>query len=433
MESDTIYAQASALGRAGVSVVRISGPNAFAAAERLSGGKYEPRTAALRWVRDPETGEPIDRGLVLRFPGPASFTGEDVVELHLHGSPAVVRQVLRKLGTMPGLRLAEPGEFTRRAILNGKMDVVQAEGLGDLLAAETEAQRRQAMQVIGGRLSDQAHAWREILIRVLALLEVSIDFADEEVPHGVLDEVTRLIEQVRREMEDCLAGSSQAARLKEGFEVAIVGAPNAGKSTLLNFLAGRDAALTSPLPGTTRDVIEVRYDLAGLPVTFLDTAGIREATDEIEKLGVTRAVERARRADVRIYLRELNLDLGQFGPGVQPEDLQYWTKADLRKDGSGISGLTGAGVPEMLEELRRVLEDRVAGASLVAHERQMGAIEDASASLAKIGLARLQVYEEPELYSEYVRSALVALDHLVGRFDIDAVFDQIFRNFCLGK
>ena len=312
---DTIFALATAPGIAGVSVVRISGPQALTSLYLLCGKKPHPRLASLFWVNNPNTGKRIDRALVLLFPGPASFTGEDVVELHLHGSPAVVRAVLRILGQVPKVRLAEPGEFTRRAVLNGKLDIVQAEGLGDLLAAETEAQLKLALDVMEGQLSRQALGWRDSLLQVLALIEVTIDFSDEELPEGVLDPAVDMIAGLAGEMRGMVSGSSVAERLRSGFEVAIVGRPNAGKSTLLNWLAGREAALTSPHAGTTRDVLEVRLDLGGIPVTFLDMAGLRDSEDEIESLGIRRARERAERAD---RARGLTRDAGATCPFALP-------------------------------------------------------------------------------------------------------------------
>ncbi|WP_111429429.1 tRNA uridine-5-carboxymethylaminomethyl(34) synthesis GTPase MnmE [Rhodobacteraceae bacterium DSL-40] len=431
---DTIFALATAPGIAGVSVVRISGPQALTSLYLLCGKKPHPRLASLFWVNNPNTGKRIDRALVLLFPGPASFTGEDVVELHLHGSPAVVRAVLRILGQVPKVRLAEPGEFTRRAVLNGKLDIVQAEGLGDLLAAETDAQLKLALDVMEGRLSRQALGWRDSLLQVLALIEVTIDFSDEELPEGVLDPAVDMIAGLAREMRGMVSGSSVAERLRSGFEVAIVGRPNAGKSTLLNWLAGREAALTSPHAGTTRDVLEVRLDLGGIPVTFLDMAGLRDSEDEIESLGIRRARERAERADIRLFLLADGESTDGIGVAVEAHDLVLHGKADVAaSSGRGISGLTGAGVPEMLRELEAILGERVARASLLSHDRQRKAVEEALIWIdaAEVGLRSGGV--DVELVSADIRSAVTALDYLVGKADIEAVFDIIFRNFCLGK
>ena len=296
----TIFAQASAAGKAGVAVVRISGPQAFSAASQLCGSLPAPRQAGLRRLRS-AAGEVLDEALVLCFSEKASFTGEETVELQTHGSVAVVNALLAELGTVDGLRLAEPGEFTRRALANGRLDLAQVEGLADLIASETEAQRQQALRLFSGGLGDLAAHWRERLIRASALLTVTIDFADEEVPVDVSPEVLELIAEVQTAMQAQVDGFGAAERIRTGYEVAIVGPPNVGKSTLLNALAGRDAAITSEVAGTTRDVIEVRMELAGLPVTLLDTAGLRETDDTVEKIGVARALERAKAADLRVF------------------------------------------------------------------------------------------------------------------------------------
>ena len=313
----TIFAQASAAGKAGVAVVRISGPQAFSAASQLCGALPAPRQAGLRRLRS-AAGEVLDEALVLCFSEKASFTGEETVELQTHGSVAVVNALLAELGRIDGLRLAEPGEFTRRALANGRLDLAQVEGLADLIASETEAQRQQALRLFSGGLGDLAAHWRERLIRASALLTVTIDFADEEVPVDVSPEVLELIAEVQTAMQAQVDGFGAAERIRTGYEVAIVGPPNVGKSTLLNALAGRDAAITSEVAGTTRDVIEVRMELAGLPVTLLDTAGLRETDDTVEKIGVARALERAKAADLRVFLIESD-SKPEFDPA--PDDI----------------------------------------------------------------------------------------------------------------
>jgi tRNA modification GTPase len=296
---DTIYALASARGKAGVAVVRLSGPEAHDAARALCGPLPEPRRTALRVLR--WQGRDLDHALVICFEKCASFTGEASVEFHLHGSQAVVAEVLRVLAEQPGLRLAQAGEFTRRALENGCLDLAQVEGLADLIDAETEAQRVQALRVLSGAIGQKVEAWRRDIIRAAALMEATIDFADEDVPVDVTPEVRGLLDGLLDSIGKEVAGASVAERIREGFEVAIIGAPNAGKSTLLNALAGREAAITSEIAGTTRDVIEVKMDLAGLAVTVLDTAGLRETSDQVEALGVELALLaacRVRRAKV---------------------------------------------------------------------------------------------------------------------------------------
>ena len=298
---DTIFALASAQGRAGVSVIRISGRDAFSVGSYLCGTLPAVRMSGVRTLTGP-TGEIIDQALVLAFKGPESFTGEDVVELQVHGSIAVIRAVLSALEENPSARQAEPGEFTRRALENNRLDLPQVEGLADLIDAETEAQRKQAVRVFSGEFGSKIENWRRDLIRAAALLEATIDFADEDVPVDVTPEVKYLLSRVKSDIQTEINGSYTAERIRSGFEVALVGAPNTGKSTLLNRLAGREAAITSDIAGTTRDVIEVRMDLGGLPVTFLDTAGLRISEDEIEAIGIQRAMLRATQADLRVFL-----------------------------------------------------------------------------------------------------------------------------------
>ncbi len=424
---DTIFAEATAPGKAGVSVVRISGPEAFVVSEALVGPDLPLAGRALRTVRD-EAVE-LDRALVLTFSAPASFTGEDVVELHLHGSRAVLSGVLRALGKHA--RLAAPGEFTRRALENGKMDLAQVEGLADLIDAETEAQRRQAERVFAGGLGKLAESWRRDLIRAAALLEATIDFADEEVPVDVGPEVTSLLASVRESLGRESAGVGMAERIRTGFEVAIVGAPNVGKSTLLNMLAGRKAAITSEVAGTTRDVIEVRMDLGGLPVTLLDTAGMRETSDVVEELGINLARERAERADLRVVLTS-----GAIPDGLEllPDDIVLRPKADLLGDGAvAVSGLTGQGVNELVGRIGAVLLERAQMAGTATHLRHRVAMEQAISGLNQAEAVLRDGPMHYDIASEELRSTIRALDVLVGRVDVENLLDEVFSRFCLGK
>lgn len=427
--AQTIFAQATPPGRSGVAVIRISGPAAFEAARTLGAGDPPLRQATLRRLRDPATAETLDTALVLRFAGPASFTGEDSVELHLHGGPAVCRGVQRALLAMEGLRPAEPGEFTRRALMNGKIDLAQAEGLGDLLAAETEAQLRQATALMEGRLSDAAAGWRRGLLDALAGLEAAIDFSDEDLPDGVIAGVKTGLRDLAATFAAELAGSEASERLRQGYEVAIVGAPNVGKSTLLNALAGREAAITSEFAGTTRDVIEVRMELHGLPVALMDLAGLRETADPVETIGVHRARERASAADLRVFLVETEADIACLGVARSAEDVVAFAKGDLRSDGTGVSGRTGQGLEALTDEIAAVLSRRAAEASLIGHERQRAAV----ASAAKAVAGATKALEMPEIAAEELRRALKALDFLIGAADVEAVLDVIFGRFCIGK
>ncbi len=424
----TIFAPATAPGRAGVAVVRISGPLALAAAERLAGPLPENgRTVARLMGRD---GRHLDTALILTFPEGKSFTGDQTVELHLHGAPVIVRAVCAELGAIDGLHPAEAGAFTRRAFESGRMDLAQIEGLADLLEAETERQRSQALRVLSGDLSNTVEAWRADLIRAAALIEATIDFADEEVPVDISPEVRSLLTGLAGKLETELSGLDAAERLRDGFEVAIVGAPNAGKSTLLNRLAGREAAITSEIAGTTRDVIEVQMEIAGLPVTLLDTAGLRDTADPVERLGVERARARAERADLRVYL---------VAPGEEPEnggqedDIVVTGKADLFPGSDGVSGETGEGVGRLLDRIGDVLSRRIANSSLMSRERHRAAAATALAHVNRAveGMERGGI--QGELIAEDLRTAIRALESLVGRIDVDHVLGEIFSSFCIGK
>ncbi|MEQ9260250.1 MAG: tRNA uridine-5-carboxymethylaminomethyl(34) synthesis GTPase MnmE [Roseovarius sp.] len=427
---DTIFALSTAPGKAGVAIIRVSGPQAMNAVEALCGSVPEPRRVALRVLRN-SAGEHLDEGLVLVFEQERSFTGEAVAEFQVHGSTAVTAAVLDTLGALPGLRAAEPGEFTRRALENARLDLAQVEGLADLIEAETEAQRRQALRVLSGSLGDMAERWRAALIRAAALLEATIDFADEEVPVDVSPEVNELLSGVLAELEREIAGVGISERIRTGFEVAIVGAPNTGKSTLLNMLAGREAAITSEHAGTTRDVIEVRMDLGGLPVTLLDTAGLRKTDDAVETIGIGRARERARAADLRVFLVE---------PGVAPElvpleeDIVLISKADLRENAQGaVSGVTGQGVSDLVARITETLSRRSAHSGVATRVRHRQAMERGQAALLQAQALARHGETHADLAAEEMRAAIRALDSLVGRIDIENVLDEIFASFCLGK
>ncbi|SFO96583.1 tRNA uridine-5-carboxymethylaminomethyl(34) synthesis GTPase MnmE [Tranquillimonas alkanivorans] len=427
---DTIYAPATARGKSGVAVIRISGPDAVVAAERLCGSCPPARQAGLRQLAD-SNGEILDQALVLRFEKGASFTGEEIVEFQVHGSVAIVGAVLHALEEVPGLRMAEPGEFTRRALENDRLDLTQVEGLADLIDAETEEQRKQAVRTFTGALAAKSEEWRQKLLRAAALLEATIDFADEEVPVDVTPEVAALIDEVRESLSGEIEGSRISERLRDGFEVAIVGLPNAGKSTLLNALAGRDAAITSDVAGTTRDVIEVRMDLKGLPVTFLDTAGVRKTADRVESLGVERAILRARGADLRVIL----ISAPEEEPVMQPEkgDLLRIAKCDLRRSSiNGISGKSGAGVSELLDQIVDTLSSRMARSATATNARQRQAMQKGLQSLSE-AQAGLAGPGPDEIVAEDLRAAIRALDALVGRVDVEHILGEIFASFCIGK
>ena len=426
---ETIFALASARGKAGVSVIRVSGPKAFEAGRLLAGSLPAPRVAGLRKLRLGD--EVLDEAVVLVFEHGASFTGENIVEFHIHGSIATVTAVLNALESIAGLRLAEPGEFTRRALENGCLDLTQVEGLSDLIDSETEAQRKQALKVLSGAVGKVADRWRLDMIRAAALIEATIDFADEEVPVDVSPEVLVLIDDVLGEIREETRRISASERIREGFEVAIVGRPNAGKSTLLNALAGRDAAITSEVAGTTRDVIEVRMDLGGIAVTLLDTAGLRDTQDIVEKIGIDRAVSRANASDLRVFL----IDEGEI-PLLEPreDDLVVRGKADLLPaEGLAVSGKTGAGLDQLVGEITRILESRAAGAGVMTRERHRIAMKTALQAMESARNEVLLGSDRAEMAAEELRTAVRALESLVGRVDVEHLLDEIFSSFCIGK
>jgi tRNA modification GTPase len=431
---DTIFAPASGAGISAIAVIRLSGPATDAVLLRLTGAPLPPpRRAVLRDVREESIGL-IDQALVLRFTAGASYTGESSAEIHCHGGRAVVAAALDVLSRQPGCRLAEPGEFARRAVEAGMLDLAEVEAVGDLLAAETEMQRRQAARGLGGALHRQAEAWRAELIRAAALIEVTIDWADEEVPQDVGPEVAELLAGVRTAILREMALSEGAERLRTGFDVAILGAPNVGKSSVYNALAGREAAITSARPGTTRDVLELRYDLGGLPLVFLDTAGLRETTDEIEAVGVSRAVERARGAAMRLFLYSQDAPPPTAEEGLwRPGDLRIWTKGDIypRSGGLVISALRGDGLEEMLKQIAANLSRQVSGDGLVGHLRQRLALEEAARCLARAENALKGA--GAEMVAEDLRAAFRALERLVGRVGVEDVLGEVLGAFCLGK
>lgn len=426
---DTIFALATVPGKSGVAVIRVSGPDALSSCVTFGFEPPAARQAALRRLNHKDRGF-LDEALVLVFEDGASFTGEPVVEFQTHGSLAIVNAVLEALKEIPNFRSAEPGEFTRRALANGRLDLTQVEALSDLIDAETEMQRKQALKGFTGRLREKAETWRADLIHAVSLLEATIDFADEEVPVDVSEDVNRLLSGVLKTIDAEVEGFGVAERVRTGFEVAIVGPPNAGKSTLLNALAGRDAAITSEIAGTTRDVIEVRMDLESLPVTFLDTAGLRMTDDTVESIGIQRAMDRAKAADLRVFLKG-DGDFGDLEPTEM--DIVVQGKADLRADGDGISGLTGAGIQKLVDRVKSVLLSRVASAGLVSHQRQNDVLVEAKTYLeAAMGF----VGSGPEHYdlaSEELRSAIFTLERLVGRVGVEDVLDKVFSSFCIGK
>ena len=405
---------------------------------RLAGGLPPPRVAQRRRLVDPHSAEVLDEGLILWFPAPRSATGEDVAELHLHGSRAVLAAVMQALARL-GLRLAEPGEFTRRAFLNGKLDLLQAEAIADLAAAETEAQRRQAMRQLGGELGDVYRGWRDRLTRILAHLEAAIDFPDEDLPPEIEDRILGETEALVAEIERHLADGHRGERLRDGIDVAIVGPPNAGKSSLLNRIARRDVAITSPVPGTTRDVIEVAIDLGGYPVVLADTAGLRDSADAIEQEGKRRAIQRAEQAEIRLFVFDIAHPADAAGASAWPGadtilvankiDLVPAGDTDLSPPALPVSALTGEGIDKLLTLLgERVAQTYRIEAPVLTRARHRQALEEVVASLRRSFSAAL-----PELRAEDLRLALRSLGRITGAVDVEDLLDVIFRDFCIGK
>jgi tRNA modification GTPase len=494
--SDTIFALSSGRGPAAIAVIRISGPRAGDALKTLGVKIPEPRKAGLARVRDPQTNEIIDEALALWFPAPHSETGEDVAELQLHGGRAVIAATLAALGRIDGLRPAEAGEFTRRAFENGKLDLTAVEGLADLVMAETQGQRRQAFRQMKGLLGTRAETWRQRLIQALALVEARIDFSDEgDVPDNLLAPALGLARELETEIAAALADGGRGERLREGLVVAIAGPPNAGKSTLLNLLAKRDAAIVSPYAGTTRDVIEVHLDLAGWPVTLLDTAGIRETDDPVELEGVRRARARAAAADLVLWVVD-SRDSPNSGAAASENEAESTGKAEFRpptwlirnkidliegkrqrsepellsivtseavfdpnktlknmvknkltyKSESeaaknelkfDISAVTGEGFDQLLAQLARYAEDFLAGAeqAVVTRGRHRRALEEVLAALRRTQGGELGGEDllAQELLAEELRIAARAFGRLTGRVDVEDILDVIFRDFCIGK
>ena len=433
--AETIYAPATAPGRAAIAIIRLSGPQAGAALAALAAGLPPPRVARHVRFCDPDTDEELDDGLALWFPAPHSVTGEDVAELHLHGSRAVLAAVMAVLSRR-GLRLAEPGEFTRRAFLNNKLDLTQAEAVADLAAAETEAQRRQALRQLDGHLGDIYRGWGERLLRLLAHLEAAIDFPDEDLPPEIEAEVAAGARALADELEVHLADRHRGERLRDGIAVAILGPPNAGKSSLLNTLARREAAITSPIAGTTRDVIEVAIDLAGYPVVLADTAGLRDSADVIEQEGLRRALKRAEEAELRLFVFDATRPQDARGaaqwPG--PDTLLVANKIDLARErvcagAIAASALTGDGLPELIAALSsRIAQIYDVTAPVLTRARHREALETALDALGRSLEADL-----PELRAEDLRLAWRNLGRITGRVDVEDLLDVIFRDFCLGK
>jgi tRNA modification GTPase len=459
-DRSTIFALSSGRPPAAIAVVRISGPRARHALERLTGRVPQPRQATLVRVHESASGEVIDEALALWFPAPASETGEDVAELQLHGGHAVIASVLKALSAIEDCRMAEPGEFTRRAFENGKLDLTAVEGLGDLIAAETAAQRRQAFRQLKGLIGDRAEAWRQRLIEALALVEARIDFSDEaDVPEELITPAAKIARSLRDEIAVTLADGGRGERLRDGLVVAIAGPPNAGKSTLFNRLARREAAIVSPFAGTTRDVIEVHLELDGYPVTVLDTAGIRDSAEPVEQEGVRRARARAAQADLVLWVTDVSAEGRALAELPQlKSDAPQWlveNKIDLLDESASrrsiarcvhperdelkfvfsVSAERGEGLDALFGALSEFARGSFAAgeAAVVTRARHRHALEETAAALDRAVAESAAKSPREELIAEELRHATWALGRLTGRVDVEEVLDAIFRQFCIGK
>jgi tRNA modification GTPase len=435
MAQDTIFAPSTAPGRAGIAIIRVSGPNAKDAVTGFCGAPPpSPKQAILKTFRDGDGGL-IDRGLLLWFEAPHSFSGEDIAEFHIHGGRAVIDAMLAALSKIPGLRPAEPGEFTRRAVENGKLDLTRAEALADLVDAQTDAQRRQALRQSEGALGQLYEGWTEQLIRAVALSEAVLDFPDEEIPEGTMNTVREISASIAAEIRAHLSDNHRGEILRDGVYLTVFGLPNSGKSSLLNALAKRDVAIVSETAGTTRDVIEVRLDLGGYPVIVADTAGIRESDNAIESEGVRRALARAENADIALLLVDASTEKPLEGlPEDISPDIVVWNKIDIgqpRIGGISISARTGEGIPALLSTIStlcaKLLKSKSSDAPLT-RARHRAHLEEALAALE-----RSAKIPDRELFGEDLRLALRSLGRITGRVDIEDVLDVVFREFCIGK
>jgi len=441
MNLDTIFALASGAGQAAIAVMRISGPETGALLGRLAGRLPRPREAVLRRLRDPRGGEVLDEALVLWFPGPRSYTGEDAAELHLHGGRAVIAGVADAL-VAAGARPAEPGEFTRRAFLHGRLDLTAAEGIADLIAAETAAQRRQALRQAGGALGRTYGAWAAQLSRLLARQEAFIEFEEEDLPEDLDAEVAAEAAALAAAILAHLEAGGHSETLRDGLVFAILGAPNAGKSSLLNALAGRDAAIVSARAGTTRDVVEVTLELGGVPVTLADTAGLRESADEIEAEGIRRALRRAEEADLVLAIfaadRAPDAETLALAQRAAPAAIVVVNKIDLAPPPPSLAGQVPVAVAartgEGMEGLRARLAEAAAGRAGLTETAGLTRPRHRAALLETVGwLDRLTGAPLPELRAECLRAALEALGRLTGQVGVEAILDLVFGEFCIGK
>lgn len=432
--TDTIFALATPAGKSGVAVFRISGTGAGITLKKIANiQQLEPRKAVYTTLKHPTTGAIIDQALALFFPAPHSFTGEEVVELHTHGSLAVIRSLLAILGDMGGLRPAERGEFARRAYLNGKMDLMEAEGLADLIESETSAQQAQALRQMGGNLSQFYNELRVRIITALAHLEAYIDFPDEEIPESVLQGLGDEVREVEQVIAAALADHQRGERIRSGVNIVILGAPNAGKSSLLNALTQKEAAIVSERAGTTRDVIEIHMEFSGYPAILIDTAGIRDSADDIESEGIRRALARAKSADIKLVLFEGHEPDVETIKLIDERTILVATKSDMlaqpTREAISISTKTGRGIDVLLSTIEtRIVESFSGEGALITRSRHRSALIESQSHLSR--------FHQPlplELKCEELRRAATSIGQITGKIAVDDVLDVVFSQFCIGK
>ena len=431
--SDTIFALSTVPGKSGIGIIRLSGPLAFSVLQELSRPVPEFRKTVLRKLRYKK--ELIDEAIIICNCKGKSFTGEDTVEFQLHGSQAVIRKLLNILGNFDKLRPAIPGEFTRQALYNNRLDLSQVEGLADLLNAETETQRKQSLRLFSGILGTKVNRWRKKILRVLSLSEVMIDFSEEDVPMDTKKQIKKIISEILLELKSELRGYRASEIVRTGYNVSLIGKPNTGKSSLLNYLLGSERSIVSEIPGTTRDIIDVSIDIKGTKVNFFDTAGIRKSNDTIEKIGVQRALDHAKKADLRIFLLNPQDNPKDFGIKITKDDLLMTAKCDIQNERlyKGISSITGEGVDYLIDGIFCRLNKDISNAGLIVNERHKTAI---SKTIVLLESAKSYLSEsnfEIEVLVEELRMAMRALDILIGKVDIEDVLGDIFSLFCLGK
>ena len=433
VSKDTIFALSTVPGKSGIAVIRLTGTESFSTVEKLAGDCPKFRQASLRYLE--HNSEVLDQAIVLCFPCGASFTGEDMAEFHVHGSPAVVRSLAKVFTKDFGLRIAEPGEFTRRALENECLDLVQAEGLLDLINSETKEQQNQSIKALSGNVSSKTGQWREDLLLALSLIELMIDFSDEDVPENTTEEVTNLIDRMLLELQDEIKYYKRAEIIREGYDIAIIGRPNAGKSSLLNRIAGSERAIVSDFAGTTRDIIEARIDLKGYPVNFFDTAGIQKTENSVERIGIERSVERAKTADLRVLLLEPGHNVEEFKGIIRRNDIIFCSKADLQeyKPYPGISSQTGLGLDLLFAKIEKSMSSVSKYSGILLNERHSKAVAETRKILLTVRSDLKSEVLKVEIIAEGLRLAIREIDLLIGKINVEDILGKVFSSFCIGK